>query len=131
MYGCQQIRQVHMYESYHLYSCLTSTLERKQQHIAIADFQATFQHHVAAHCNHIFKSNSSQCYYVEVQLMHLDESHEEYSGTARVCTSNINKQLYFNGQPSIISKTACSKSCCLVGGVLTVINCFGAVAPTL
>jgi len=63
--------------------------------------------------------------------MHLNESYEEYSGTACVCTSNINKQLHFNGQPSIISKTACSKSFCLVGGVSAVIDCFGAVAPTL
>ena len=63
--------------------------------------------------------------------MYLDESPEEYSGTARVCTSNINKQLYFNGQPSIISKTACSKSCCLVGGVLPVINHVAAVSPVL
>jgi len=63
--------------------------------------------------------------------MHLDKSYEEYSGTARVCTGNINKQLHFNGQASIISKTACSKSFCLLGGVVAVIDCFGAVSPTL
>ena len=48
-----QIRQVHMYESYGLYSYLASTLERQKQHIAIADLQATFVHD-AAHCNRIF-----------------------------------------------------------------------------
>ena len=54
LYGYRQIRQVHMYESYHLYSCLISTLERQERHIAITDLQATFQHLVAAHCNRIF-----------------------------------------------------------------------------
>ena len=54
LYGCQQIRQVHMYESYHLYSCLTSTLERQKRHITIADLQAKFLRGVAAHCDCIF-----------------------------------------------------------------------------
>jgi len=46
--------QVHMYESYRLYSYLASTLERQKWHIAIVDLQATFVHGVAAHCNRIF-----------------------------------------------------------------------------
>ena len=48
------IRQVRMYDSYHLYSCLVSTLERQKGYITIADLQATFQCCVAAHCNCIF-----------------------------------------------------------------------------
>ena len=39
--------------SYNLFSCLASTLERQKQHIAITDLQATFLHDVAAHCNRI------------------------------------------------------------------------------
>ena len=54
LYGCQQIRQVHMYESYHLYSCLTSTLERQKWHISITDLQTMVLHSVATLWNCIF-----------------------------------------------------------------------------
>ena len=44
LYGYRQIRQVHIYGSYRLYSCLASTLKRHKRLIAIANVQATFLH---------------------------------------------------------------------------------------
>ena len=53
------------YESYHLYSCPTSTLERQKWHITIADLQAMFIHGVAA-CNHIIVKPDSKIKYFHV-----------------------------------------------------------------
>ena len=57
LYGYQWIQQVHCYtcmSSYHLYSCLTSTLERQKWHIAITNVEATVLHGAAAHCHRVF-----------------------------------------------------------------------------
>ena len=83
-YKWSWLGQVHMYESYRLYSYLASTLERQKRHIAIVDLQVTFVHGVVAHCNRIY----SQCYYLQVQVMYLDELYGKCSGTAHSCTNS-------------------------------------------
>ena len=85
LYCYQQIWQIHMYEFYHLYSCLASTLERQKRHIAIMDLQA-----VSTWCSCTLQLyillNISPCY-LQVQPTYL-ELCRECSRTARTCTNN-------------------------------------------
>ena len=76
LYGYREIQQVHMYASYHLYSCLALTLERQKRHITIADLQS------------YILPNISLCYYLQVQVTYLGKLCRECCGTAPTCMNS-------------------------------------------